>query len=228
MPALHKAELAASAARAKLEAATKAVESAKTPEALERAKAAQATAQTVVDEAEKAVAEAASEESSKTAEAFTAANAAWDAEDASSQAAAAKEAAERGVEPISIFISRKAGRVYVRQAWAPIYEAPVTFKEPELPLGTHLYLASEPLEDGKAMRWLSVSMPPSPPSRRAAPARAARRGAGRPAAATPSRPHRDRCPGARPRRAWGGDTRLHRGQAVDGRGADRLRPGHQP
>ena len=161
---LHKAELAASAARAKLDVAAKAVESAKTPEALERAKAAQATAQIVVDEAEKSLAEAASEESSKTAEAFSAANAAWDAEDASSQAAAAKEAAERGVEPISIFISRKAGKIYVRQAWAPIYEAAVSFKEPELPLGTHLYLATEALENGKALRWLAVSMPPSPPS----------------------------------------------------------------
>jgi hypothetical protein len=39
----------------------------------------------------------------------------------------------------------------------------VTFKEPELPVGTQLYLATEHPEVGKAMRWLSVSMPPSLP-----------------------------------------------------------------
>jgi hypothetical protein len=63
------------------------------------------------------------------------------------------------VESISIFISKKAGRIFVRQDWAPVYDAPVTFKQPELPLGTHLLLATAPLEDGKAMRWLAVSMP---------------------------------------------------------------------
>jgi hypothetical protein len=162
--ALRKAEQAAAATRAKLQAATKAVESAKTPEAVERAEAAQAAAQTALAEAEKAVTEAATEESARTFEAFEAARANWDAEEASSQAAAAKEATERILEPISIFISRKAGKIYIRHAWAPVYEAAVTFKAPESPIGTHLYLATDAIDDGKALRWLSVSMQSSSPA----------------------------------------------------------------
>ena len=56
---------------------------------------------------------------------------------------------ERNTEPISVFVSKKTGRLYIRQAWMPIHEAPVTFKEPELPLGTHVYVAMEKSEDGK-------------------------------------------------------------------------------
>jgi len=156
--ALRDAERAASAARARLEAAVKSAESANGTEATERTKAAVAAAEAKADETARAVAEAATLEAIRTPEAFAAARAAWDAETASNAAAAAAKAAERGTEPISVFISKKAGRVFIRQAWAPIYEAPVTFKEPQVPLGTHLYLATEPLEDGKAMRWLSVSM----------------------------------------------------------------------
>jgi hypothetical protein len=161
--ALGKAERAVAAARARLDAAAKVVEEAKGPEALEKAIAGEAAAKAALDAAEKDAADAAKEENAKTFAAFNAARAAWEAEDASKQAAAAKEAAEHGVEPLSIFISRKTGRIYIRQDWLPVYEAPVTFKEPGLPLGTHLYLATEALENGKALRWLSASMAPTPP-----------------------------------------------------------------
>lgn len=35
--------------------------------------------------------------------------------------------------------------------------------DPDLTLGTHVYVAIEPTEDSKAMRWLSVSLAPSLP-----------------------------------------------------------------
>jgi hypothetical protein len=162
--ALRKAEQAVTSARARLQAATKAVEGAKTPEAVERAEAVQAAAQAALAEAEKSATEAAAEENARTFEAFEAARASWDAEEASSQAAAAKEATERSLEPISIFISKKAGKIYVRHAWAPVYEAAVSFKAPESPIGTHLYLATDAVDDGKALRWLSVSMQSSSPA----------------------------------------------------------------
>ena len=85
------------------------------------------------------------------------------AERAGDEAAARLKSTERNTEPISIFVSRKAGRIYIRQAWAPIHEAPVTFKESELPLGTHIYLAAASDEAGARLRWLSVSLPPSRP-----------------------------------------------------------------
>jgi len=161
--ALRKADIAAAAARTRLEAADRVAANAKTLGALEEARTARTAAEMALAEAQRAVAKATEEEDRKTFEAFNAARAAWDAQDASAKAAAvAKEAAEHGTEPISIFISKKAGRIYVRQDWLPVYDAPVTFKEPEVPLGTHLYLATAPPESGKAMRWLAVSMPPSP------------------------------------------------------------------
>ena len=174
--ALRKAELAVAAARTRLEAA-------------EKASTAQAAAQAALGDAEKAAAEAAREEDTRSGEAFTAAQASWDAEEAASEAAAAKEAADQTLDPISILISRKAGKIYIRKAWAPIYEAPVAFKDPDLPLGTHLFLATEALDDGKALRWLAVSMPPSPPSVEAR--QRGRRDEGPPAAplTTASLPH---------------------------------------
>jgi L,D-transpeptidase catalytic domain len=158
--ALREADIAAAAARSRLDAVERAVVAATTLDALERARAARTAAETTLAVAKKVVAEAAAEEDSKTFAAFNAARAAWDAEEASAQAAAAaKEAGEHGAEPISVFISKKAGHIYIRQDWAPVYDAPVTFKEPEAPLGTYLYLATAPLQDGKAMRWLTVSLP---------------------------------------------------------------------
>ena len=161
--ALRDAERALEAARSRHEATQKAVEAAKAPEAAERASAARDAARAKLDEASQAVKDAATIEAAKTKEAFEAAQAAWDADKLSDDAAAIVRAGERSTEPISVFVSKKTGRVYVRQAWKPIHEAPVIFKDPDAPLGTHLYVAMEAEEDGKSMRWLTVSMGPSQP-----------------------------------------------------------------
>jgi hypothetical protein len=60
-------------------------------------------------------------------------------------------------EPISVFISRKAGKLYVRQKWTPLFEIPVTIANPDQPLGTHVFTAIEPKDDG--MRWNVISIP---------------------------------------------------------------------
>jgi hypothetical protein len=159
--ALRDAELALAAARQKLEAAANAAEAAKTPEAVERAKAARASAESNLAEATKAAADATARETTATAAAFAAARAAWDAERESQMAAAAAKAAEKITDPISIFISKKTGRLYIRQGWTPIHEAAVNFKDPDGPLGTHLFLALAAHEEGKSLRWMSVSMPPA-------------------------------------------------------------------
>jgi lipoprotein-anchoring transpeptidase ErfK/SrfK len=157
--ALREAEQAVVAARGMRETAAKAVEAAKTPEATERAKAALATAETAIELATKAVGEAVAQEALKTQEALAAAKAAWDAEKDSDAAAAVVRAGDRGTEPISIFVSRKTGRVYIRQAWITIHEAPVTFNGADTPLGTHVYVATDQHADGKGMRWLAVTYP---------------------------------------------------------------------
>ncbi len=131
-----------------------------------------------------------------TSEALAAARTAWDAENASRIAAAEAKAAERGTDPISIFISRKTGRLYIRQAWAPIHEAAVSIKEPEALIGTHTYLAVEPAADAKSLRWLSVTFPAAKPVARTddddddddRPPKS-RRGKAQPVEAAPARPH---------------------------------------
>jgi len=47
----------------------------------------------------------------------------------------------------------------VRKGFEPIFSAPVTFAEPERPLGTHVYTALSLKDDNSTMRWNVVSMP---------------------------------------------------------------------
>jgi hypothetical protein len=61
--------------------------------------------------------------------------------------------------PISVFISRKEGKVFVRKGFQPVFDGPVTIDRPDQALGTHLFTAVSQKDDGSAMRWLEVSMP---------------------------------------------------------------------
>jgi lipoprotein-anchoring transpeptidase ErfK/SrfK len=65
----------------------------------------------------------------------------------------------RGAGPVSVFISRKDARLYVRQAMAPLFDLPLTVRDPSQPIGTHVYTAME-MKDG-VMRWTAVSVPSS-------------------------------------------------------------------
>ena len=64
---------------------------------------------------------------------------------------------DRRNSPVSIFVSRKDGKLYVRQAMQPLFDLPVTLRDPDRPIGTHVYTAME-LKDG-AMRWTAVTIP---------------------------------------------------------------------
>jgi L,D-transpeptidase catalytic domain len=65
--------------------------------------------------------------------------------------------------PIAIFISRKTGKIYVRQNFAPLFEAPVTIANRDQPLGTHVFTAMKYLGDGSSFRWTVVSLPGGQP-----------------------------------------------------------------
>jgi hypothetical protein len=155
--AVRNAELALAAATSQRAAAAKAVEDAKTTEAVDKAKSALASAEARFGEASTTLASAAASEAEKTSEALAAATAAWDAEKASDAAVAIMRAGERATEPISVFVSRKTGRVYIRQAWKAIHEAQATFKDPNAPLGTHIYVAVADADN--AMEWLAMTYP---------------------------------------------------------------------
>jgi hypothetical protein len=160
---LRTAELALLGARRRHDAATRGVARALTPVASERAVQSLATAEDDLAQAEAVADEAWLMEAVLRQEALEAETAAADAEDARLAAAAALKEAERALEPISIFVSRKTGRVYIRQAWVPVHEAPVAFTHATSPFGTHLYLALGPGADGETLRWLAASLPASAP-----------------------------------------------------------------
>jgi lipoprotein-anchoring transpeptidase ErfK/SrfK len=62
-------------------------------------------------------------------------------------------------EPVSVFISRKAGRLYVRQGYEPLFDVAVTIHDPDAPIGTHLYTALDFSQDRTIMRWSAVTLP---------------------------------------------------------------------
>jgi lipoprotein-anchoring transpeptidase ErfK/SrfK len=68
---------------------------------------------------------------------------------------AAREAA-RALEPISVFISRKTQRLYVRRGFEPILESPVTIRDADQPIGTHVFTAAARTETG--VRWTAVTL----------------------------------------------------------------------
>jgi lipoprotein-anchoring transpeptidase ErfK/SrfK len=68
-------------------------------------------------------------------------------------------APELKTEPIAVFISRKLGRIYVRQGFVPLFDGPVTIKNPELPLGNHVFTALEPNAAGTELRWNVITLP---------------------------------------------------------------------
>lgn len=67
--------------------------------------------------------------------------------------------------PVSVFVSRKANKVYIRQANQILAEGPVIIAKPEKPIGTHVYTAWAPKEgDPTTFRWNVVSLEAAPGS----------------------------------------------------------------
>jgi hypothetical protein len=66
---------------------------------------------------------------------------------------------------VSVFVSKKTGRLYVRQNYQPLFDVPVEIRGPERPLGTHVFTAMELQNGGTGMRWVGVTMPGDAPAR---------------------------------------------------------------
>jgi hypothetical protein len=80
------------------------------------------------------------------------------AEAARVEAEEAARALARGPEPVSVFISRKTQRLYVRQAFEPIFDTPITIRDFDLPIGTHVFTALERGEGKGEVQWSVVSL----------------------------------------------------------------------
>lgn len=60
---------------------------------------------------------------------------------------------------VAVLISRKTGKLYVRYANVPLFETPIEIRNKDQLIGTHVFTAIEPTEDGKQMKWLVASIP---------------------------------------------------------------------
>jgi hypothetical protein len=68
-------------------------------------------------------------------------------------------AAPKKIVPVSVFVSRKLSKLFVRRGFSPLFDVPVKIENPEEPLGTHVFTAMEFQNDGAAVRWTVVSIP---------------------------------------------------------------------
>jgi len=77
---------------------------------------------------------------------------------AATAAEAAAKDAKRHTLPVSIFVSLKTKRLYVRQGYEPVFDVPVTIADPDKPIGTNVFTAVDFADEGKDVRWTVVSL----------------------------------------------------------------------
>ena len=68
-------------------------------------------------------------------------------------------AAPKSSGQISVFVSRKDSKLYVRQNFAPLFNVPVTIAPSDRPLGTHVFTAQADKNDANVLHWSVVSLP---------------------------------------------------------------------
>jgi multidrug efflux pump subunit AcrA (membrane-fusion protein) len=158
MMAVRAAENLKLRAEAQLAAAETALGSAISPKQTERATDARAKAAARIEELQAQLAAASAELQPKLDAVAPAREAAVTAEAARVVAAEAAREAARALQPVSVFISRKTQRLYVRRAFQPILETSVTILEPERPIGTHVFTAMEQTNGDTGLRWSVVSL----------------------------------------------------------------------
>lgn len=59
--------------------------------------------------------------------------------------------------PISVLVNRKAGKLYVRRNFKPLFEVPIEIDQPERPIGAHMFVAQAASEGATA--WSSLTVP---------------------------------------------------------------------
>jgi hypothetical protein len=134
----------------------RAIASAGSPEAKEQAESAKAKVLARIGELETQLVADKSELQPKLDAVTVAREAAADAERARVAAVEAARKATRDLEPVSVFISRKSQRLYVRQAFQPVLEIPITVRDADRPIGTYVFTAME--RTGTHIRWSLVPL----------------------------------------------------------------------
>jgi lipoprotein-anchoring transpeptidase ErfK/SrfK len=75
------------------------------------------------------------------------------------KAPGAKPDAPKRTGQIAVFVSRKDSKLYVRQNFAPLFDAQVTIAPSDRPLGTHVFTAEVDKNDTNVLHWSVVSLP---------------------------------------------------------------------
>jgi hypothetical protein len=140
-------------------------ERAKAEATKEKAAARLAEAQTARERAAVKLTEADQQLESAKAQAQAKAEAADAADNELRAAEAAREAAvetaeeaSRHTSPISVFISRKTQRLYIRKGYHPLYEGPVTIRDADKPIGSYVFTALNYADENADVRWIVTSM----------------------------------------------------------------------
>jgi lipoprotein-anchoring transpeptidase ErfK/SrfK len=72
------------------------------------------------------------------------------------ETAAAARDAKLALEPVAVFISRATKKLYVRRGFASTIEVPITIRDPDKPIGTHIFTAMARTDTG--LRWTAVTI----------------------------------------------------------------------
>jgi L,D-transpeptidase catalytic domain len=72
------------------------------------------------------------------------------------ETAAAARDAKLAFEPVSVFISRKTKKLYVRRGFQATIEIPIAIRDPDKPIGTHIFTAMARADTG--LRWTAVTI----------------------------------------------------------------------
>jgi hypothetical protein len=160
---LKKAQIALNLAKDRVEAADRQLKKASGDAAMNAANTAKAEAETKVKEAETRVETGQRAKAQKDDEWAATLKIYKELDKAQRSAAEGVKIWNRRLAPVSVFISRKSQRLYVRQNYIKVFDVPVTIRDPEKPLGTHLYMAMPPAKGGAAdapkLRWLVMTLP---------------------------------------------------------------------
>jgi len=143
-------------ADAALARAEKALDAAKTDEAKARAEEPKQKAAARVAELQTQLDTAEANAKSKLDAAAAAQDAAQAAEAKRADAAKAAREAKLELQPVSVFISRATQKLYVRRGVEAMLEVPVTIRNPDKPIGTHVLTAVA--RAGEGLRWTAVTI----------------------------------------------------------------------
>jgi hypothetical protein len=157
--ALRAAEGTHERADAQLKDADKALDAARTgakPEAIKRAETTRDKAAARLADVNKQLQTAKAQAEAKVDAMKASEDEAKAAETASDAAQDVATEAKRKTLPISVFVSRKTQRFYVRQGYVPVFEGPITIQDHDKPLGTYVFTAFG--EANERLRWGVISM----------------------------------------------------------------------